>query len=96
MRLVINISEYDKEWIQNTYGIPQEINVDIAKAIINGEPHKPNRKKGKWILGDYEDMYYICDQCGHKETEYYSVPKANFCKVCGADMRGGQDEIDRC
>ena len=67
----------------------------IKEAYEQGKRDaQPEREKGKWILGGYEDMYYICDQCGHKETEYYSVPKANFCKVCGADMRGEQDEID--
>ena len=41
MRLVIDISEYDKEWIGNTYGIPQDINTKIAEAIINAEPYQP-------------------------------------------------------
>lgn len=41
MRLVIDISEYDKEWIGNAYCIPQDINTKIAEAIINAEPCQP-------------------------------------------------------
>ena len=41
MRIVIDISEHDKEWIGNAYGIPQEINTKIAEAIINAEPCQP-------------------------------------------------------
>ena len=41
MRLVIDISEHDKEWIGNAYGIPQDINTKIAEAIINAEPCQP-------------------------------------------------------
>ena len=41
MRFVIDISEYDKEWIGNVYGIPQDINTKIAEAIINAEPCQP-------------------------------------------------------
>lgn len=37
MKLIIDISEYDREWIKNTYGIPQDIDVAIARAIINGK-----------------------------------------------------------
>lgn len=38
MKIVIDISEYDKEWIGNAYSIPQDINTKIAEAIINAEP----------------------------------------------------------
>ena len=41
MKFVIDISEYDKEWIGNIYGIPQDINTKIAEAIINAEPCQP-------------------------------------------------------
>lgn len=37
MKLLINISEYNAEYIKNTYGIPQDINVVIAEAIISGK-----------------------------------------------------------
>lgn len=47
MRVVIDISEHDKEWIGNAYGIPQDINTKIAEAIINAEPCHP---EPHWIL----------------------------------------------
>ena len=59
----------------------------VFDTILNAPTIEP-RKKGKWILGGYEDMYYICNCCQHKESEYYLKPKANFCPNCGADMRG--------
>lgn len=39
MKLVIDISDYNAEWIRNAYGIPQEININIAESIINAEPY---------------------------------------------------------
>lgn len=38
MQIVIDISDYDKEWVTNGVYIPDEINRRIAKAIINGVP----------------------------------------------------------
>ena len=37
MKIVINISKYDRDWIRNAYEIPAGINTIIAEAIINGE-----------------------------------------------------------
>ena len=37
MRLIIDISEYNAEYIKNAYGIPQDINMIIAESIINGK-----------------------------------------------------------
>lgn len=36
MQIVIEIEDYDKEWITNGYYIPNEINEKIAEAIIKG------------------------------------------------------------
>lgn len=53
------------------------------------------RKKGKWIYhpeigwGDT----WLCDQCGEKTiSTVMGKPRANYCPMCGADMRGKQDE----
>ena len=52
MKLLIDISEYNAEYIKNAYGIPQDINMVIAEAIINGKqiptPH------GR--LGDLDEL----------------------------------------
>ena len=38
MKIVIDIEDYDREWIANGYRIPDEINSKIADAIIIGTP----------------------------------------------------------
>ena len=53
MKIVINISEYDREWIRNAYGIPAEINTIITEAIINGE---------------IEDELVRCKDCKYAEV----------------------------
>ena len=40
----------------------------------------------EWVLGGYDDMYYICKRCGHKQSEYYHKPTAKYCPNCGAKM----------
>lgn len=37
MKITIDISEYNIEWIRNAYSIPSEISIEIAEAIINGD-----------------------------------------------------------
>ena len=37
MKLIVDISEYDYEYIKNAYGVPQDINTAVAEAIINGK-----------------------------------------------------------
>ena len=49
MQIVIDISNYDKEWITNGYYIPKEINMKISRAIANGTPLSNSEKSNKWI-----------------------------------------------
>lgn len=59
MRFVIDISEYDKEWIGNAYCIPQDINTKIAEAIINAELYQsdsPWIPTSKRLPKIYEDV----------------------------------------
>lgn len=83
MKLLIEITEYNKEWIENASEIPQEINVEIANAICNGE-----QKTGEWMrahVGTIAEGYY-CSRCGKHGYQ------TDFCENCGADMRGEEDE----
>ena len=55
---------------------------------------QPERKRGKWIdEGFYADGHgahaFRCSECGGHIIEYDADP---FCRRCGADMRGEQDE----
>lgn len=98
MKLVIDISEYNREWINNGYRIPEEINQDITRAIVDGEPLEPERKVGKWKI-EYKSeqeigalnlryRVYECPFCGWDNS--LIIPR-NFCPKCGADMRGKDD-----
>lgn len=53
MKIVIDISEYDKQWINNAYYIPQEINSKITEAIMSGTP----LPKGHGRLIDADELY---------------------------------------
>ena len=63
MKLLIDISEYNAEYIRNTYRVPQDINMVIAEAIINGKqistPHgrliDANELKSKFRHGNGDD-----------------------------------------
>lgn len=66
MRFVIDISEYDKEWIGNVYGIPQDINTKIAEAIINAELCQPELHYDEW-----------CDSCQEYDHNKHCCPRWN-------------------
>ena len=55
MQTVIEISDYDKEWIANGYHIPEEINMKISEAIINGTPFP---KEQRMTLTEFMDERY--------------------------------------
>lgn len=62
----------------------------------------PKRKTGKWIkkirvtetekYTSYDPEWY-CDRCCTKYDSHVAM-MVNFCYVCGADMRGEQNESD--
>ena len=53
---------------------------------------QPKQKTGRWVLGGYDDHYYICDKCGCIASEYYQKPQFSFCPNCGARMESEQNE----
>ncbi len=88
MKLVIDISEYNREWINNGYKIPQEINSDIARAIAEGELLESARKSGKWIfIGDG----YKCSECKSVYSWWADSQTSNYCPNCGAEMKEDED-----
>ena len=69
---------------------------DLLVACFTDLPSaQQERKKGKWIYHSeigWGDTW-LCDQCGEKTTStVMGKPRANYCPMCGADMRGKQDE----
>lgn len=64
---------------------------------VEGEPQEskevPQRMRGRWIEDGYNDEKAVCDQCGEPCATYImGKPRDKYCKWCGADMRGEQDE----
>lgn len=81
----------------------------MIQNAIDGEPQEfepipdePERKKGKWIWW-YEESFTEhateykphckCSECG-RECAPSVATFSNFCRNCGADMRGERDEVD--
>lgn len=86
MRFVIDISEYDKEWIGNACGIPQEINTKIAEAIINAEPCQPELHYDEW-----------CDSCQEYDHNKHCCPRWNkVIKNTVEELKAAQPEIMHC
>ena len=99
MELVINISEYDKERIKNTFGIPEELDVPIARAIMNGRPPGPDVihcKDCKYFGIDNIFGFTYCDRSGiNKMGDYeyrisYNWAEDDFCSH--AERRDDRDE----
>ena len=95
MKLIVDISEYNYEYIKNAYEVPQDINTVVAEAIINGE-QIPTPQTGKWDslggimdVGDGEEIQ--CNKCKSTYMIVYRDSDYNFCPNCGADMRGETD-----
>lgn len=71
----------------NNMGMP---NFSTAKEV-------PQRIKGRWV--SHPEIGYgetwLCSECGEKTTStVMGEPRYNFCPMCGADMRGDEDEAD--
>jgi hypothetical protein len=70
--------------------------MDLCEEAVRNQPSaQSERKKGKWIdEGFYADGHgahaFRCSECGGHIIEYDADP---FCKWCGADMRGEEDDI---
>ena len=78
---------YKKEWSCCERGGDFE----DACCAIDDAPTIEERKTGRWILQDDKTKplygWHLCSECG----SWIGEP-ANFCSVCGADMRGEKDE----
>ncbi len=69
---------------------------DVVTAIVNLPPAQPERKKGRWIYGEYDgqDGWY-CSECGGFvpwDYDYYGLDNIDFikdfktCPRCDARM----------
>jgi len=85
----------DATWFEPSYTDPLNVLTEVRDRLKALPSAQPERKKGKWIYhpeigwGDT----WLCDQCGEKTiSTVMGKPRANYCPMCGADMRGKQDE----
>ena len=95
MQIIIDISDYNYEWMRNLYSIPEDIKTEIAEKIINGivlsEP-----KMGRWIkpsehTDKNERVYWQCNNCCEYTCakDYYDkYVFISYCPNCGAKMEG--------
>lgn len=64
--------------------------VDALEMAIKAL-EQPERKTGKWDLR--KDGSGVCSECHFHQKNVWDLDSwQNFCGVCGADMRGEQDE----
>lgn len=84
--------------IDNAQGYEQEVYLDETSLNHYIEGYREARKvferqKGEWIFDtevtEFGNPYgtYRCSICGGHSSDKYS-----FCKDCGSDMRGEEDE----
>lgn len=60
--------------------------IDVAPTI------EPEQAKGEWIEDGYNNYKAVCSECGEPCATYVmGKPRDNFCKWCGADMRGDNE-----
>ena len=66
----------------------ERIAINILKCLPSAE------KTGYWILTEDDDYEYCtCSECGYQNGEnWMNGSDIPFCAMCGADMRGEEDE----
>ena len=63
---------------------------DAIKALPSAQPRRLN---GEWIEDGYNHYKAVCSECGEPCATYImGKPRDKYCKWCGADMRGEDDE----
>ena len=89
------------KWFYDVFGIKEsDGTATIFKRLRDLPPAQPDRNTGRWIWW-YEEAFtehateYTphckCSECG-RECAPRVATSSNFCRNCGADMRGESDE----
>ncbi len=103
---VQNMSDIDRQTILNLPSAQPDLSDYSDKlwraAFERGKAEgKEERKTGRWkfygketwVRDDGKPVFIQCSECNATVINNGSA-EWNFCPVCGADMRGGKDEID--
>lgn len=93
-------------------GTEYYIKIYLLKQLTPYKPEnipsvQPERKMGHWkryntYHGDdtsgFLDPDWRCSECGGQANinNWFMYDLTDFCPNCGAEMRGGQDETNRC
>jgi len=96
MAYPLSWEHYDKEHGDMKFICGVESYREYIEHLPSAEPE---RKKGKWIRHDevrnvYGGTYVECSECGEKYVVQY-IEDEKYCRNCGADMRGEQDERNK-
>lgn len=78
----------NKEAIELIQGIEEDgrnVTAEHIEALDLAIKALEERPQGEWILRTDTEWHFECNQC-----KGLSPWKAQFCGVCGADMRGGK------
>lgn len=88
MKLLIDISEEDREDISNIHFIREDLKFKIGKAIMNGTPFDSVKAEIQDLYVGYRDGYEIMADVLHilncigKESEDVVVANKNLCDSC--------------
>ena len=66
-----------------------------VREIIDDAPTVEERPKGRWIKNPDCFVCSVCNEGYKCQPTLMGNPLFEFCPVCGADMRGGQDNDNR-
>lgn len=99
MKLIIDMDDYDLEWIKNGYCIPPELNEKMTEMIINGTPL--DDKTGYWVkygIPRCGEQHYKCTSCGYyinfgQWGELYTK-EFKYCPNCGTKMVESQERSE--
>ena len=85
----INLSALKK--YNNSHGIILAADEDAISEWIDKQPTADVREnvKGVWVHDSIKGT--VCSVCGSTRRDN-RIEHTNFCNVCGADMRGEQDD----
>lgn len=62
---------------------------DQFEILVDSVPTIEERKKGKW---NWVSFNIECSECGAMPNFDSTEPLYNFCPICGADMRGDEND----
>ena len=78
--------------MENINAIPSAdvISIDQANAMIKSYVSHYEENIGEWIFDDECCEHGHCSKCGYGSVDLVDGEPHNFCRKCGAKMKGGK------